>query len=224
MKKFWFFDLDGTLADTDGDIRLAWKAALADLGVGCPRFDRDFVAGPPIEEMAKTLLPEIYTDEFGARLRKLFGVKYDTGGFPATREYDGVMDAVRRLKDAGARVFVLTNKRWAGAVALAEKFGWEAVFEKIYAGDMHADDPAVGKMKKPALLAFAMRELGAPADECVMVGDTANDFLAATENGVESVGVAWGYGRPDELALADRTVRTPAEIAPFCGNGPENHI
>ena len=33
MKRFWFFDLDGTLADTDGDIRLAWKAALADLGL-----------------------------------------------------------------------------------------------------------------------------------------------------------------------------------------------
>ena len=36
MKKLWFFDLDGTLADTDRDIREAWKATLADLGLECP--------------------------------------------------------------------------------------------------------------------------------------------------------------------------------------------
>ena len=62
MKKLWFFDLDGTLADTDRDIREAWKATLADLGLECPGFDAGFVAGPPIEDMAKTLFPEIYTD------------------------------------------------------------------------------------------------------------------------------------------------------------------
>lgn len=43
-----FFDLDGTLADTDGDIRLAWKAAMADMKLECPRFDELFVAGPTI--------------------------------------------------------------------------------------------------------------------------------------------------------------------------------
>ena len=53
--KYYFFDLDGTLADTDGDIRASWKAALADLGVSCPTFDKEFVAGPPLEEMAKKL-------------------------------------------------------------------------------------------------------------------------------------------------------------------------
>jgi phosphoglycolate phosphatase len=212
MKKFWFFDLDGTLADTDGDIRAAWKAALADMGVECPSFDRDFVAGPPIEEMAKTLLPGVYTDAFGAELRRHFGERYDTGGFPSTREYDGVMDAVRRVKAAGGRVFILTNKRHAGALAIAAKFGWEKVFEKIYAGDMYAHDPKVGKLHKNALLALVMRELSAKPCECVMVGDTANDFNAAKENGVDSLGVAWGYGTPVELALAGRIVRTPAEI------------
>ena len=39
MRRFCFFDLDGTLADTDRDIREAWKAALRDLGLDCPDFD-----------------------------------------------------------------------------------------------------------------------------------------------------------------------------------------
>ena len=212
MKKIWFFDLDGTLADTDGDIRLAWKAAMRDMGLECPSFDRDFVAGPPIEEMARSLFPGIYTDTLGAELRRRFGERYDTGGLPATSEYPGVLDAVRRIKARGARVFIATNKRVAGAKAMALKFGWTDTFEKIYAGDMLFADGTGPKMKKPALLAHAMDELGVGPADCILVGDTANDFLAARENGMESVAVAWGYGKPAETALAGRIVRSPEEL------------
>lgn len=214
MKRYWFFDLDGTLADTDGDIRASWKASLADMGVSCPDFDRDFVAGPPMEEMAKALLPDICTPEFAAELRRRFGEHYDGDGFPNTFEYPGVMDAVRRLKALGARLFIVTNKRYAGAVAMAAKFAWMDVFEKLYAGDMHDGDPSIGRMRKPQLVAFVLKELGADASDAVMVGDTANDFAAASENGVESIAVAWGYGKPGELALAGRVVNSPAELVP----------
>lgn len=212
MKRFWFFDLDGTLADTDPDIRGAWKAALADLGLSAPTFDRDFVAGPPIEEMAKKLLHDVYTPEIGMRIRERFALRYDHDGFPLTKEYPGVLDAVKRISAAGGRVFIATNKRYAGAVAMAEHFGWNAVFEKVYAGDMHMDDPKIGRMRKPALVAFIMREHGAKCGECVLVGDTCSDFEAARANSIESVGVAWGYGDPDELAQATRIARTPADI------------
>ena len=60
-RRFCFFDLDGTLADTDPDIRGAWKAALADLGLECPSFDEKFVAGPPIDEMTRILFPGAFT-------------------------------------------------------------------------------------------------------------------------------------------------------------------
>ncbi len=211
-KRFWFFDLDGTLADTDGDIRLAWKAALADMDVECPNFDRDFVAGPPIEEMARRLMPDTYTDEFGEELRRLFGRHYDGDGFPTTREYPGVMERVRALRDAGARVFIATNKRWEGASALAAKFGWMDVFERLYTGDMFKNDPTVGKMRKPQLLAYIMREVGAKPEECVMVGDTSSDFEAAEKNMIESVAVTWGYGKNEELRAATRVASTPQEI------------
>ena len=212
MKKLWFFDLDGTLADTDRDIREAWKATLVDLGLECPGFDASFVAGPPIEDMAKTLFPENYTDALGAAIRKGFGEHYDNDGFPNTVECPGIVDRVRALKASGATVVVATNKRYVGARLIAEKFGWERVFDGIYAGDMFKDDPAIGKMTKSALLSFLMRKYSAAPYECVIVGDTKSDFVAAKDNGIESVGVAWGYGKPEELALASRIAATPAEI------------
>jgi hypothetical protein len=77
MKRLWFFDLDGTLADTDRDIREAWKAVLRDMGIECPNFDRDFVAGPPIEEMARSLFPGIFTPYFSS-LSCMFSRTIDT--------------------------------------------------------------------------------------------------------------------------------------------------
>lgn len=206
MKHYWFFDLDGTLADTDKDIREAWRATLSDLGIECPNFDRDFVAGPPIEAMAEILFPGLYTDELGVKLRAGFGGHYDHDGFPDTFEYPGVMDAVRKLKALGCEVFIATNKRFAGATLMAAKFGWDKVFDFIYAGDMYKDDPSIGKLKKPALLAKILAERGISAADAVMVGDTASDFEAARANGIESIGVTWGYGKPAELAMADRLV------------------
>lgn len=210
--KYLFFDLDGTLADTDGDIRASWKAAMADLGVDCPRFDEDFVAGPPLEDMARKLLPDVYTDELGRNIRERFGCHYDNDGFPNTFEYPGVLDAVRTLKAEGARVFIVTNKRYAGASAMAAKFGWNDVFEKLYAGDMHDADPAIGRMNKTRLIAFVMDEIGAAPGECVMIGDTVNDFAAAAANGVASIGVKWGYGGEGDLAKAGRIVASAAEL------------
>ena len=212
MKRFWFFDLDGTLADTDCDIRFAWKCALKDLGLECPGFDERFVAGPPIEEMAKALFPETYSDKLALDIRIGFGRHYDNDGFPNTREYPGIMDRVREIKASGGRPFIVTNKRYVGAIAMAKKFGWLSVFEGLYAGDMYKDDPAIGKLRKPELLARVMRELGADASESVMVGDTKSDFEAARNNGMESVAVAWGYGTPGELEEADRIARKAEEV------------
>lgn len=201
--KYWFFDLDGTLADTDRDIREAWKAALGDLGLTCPDFEAKFVAGPPIDDMARMLFPDIFTQKLADDIRAGFARHYDADGFPNTREYPRVMDAVRRLKARGDYVAIVTNKRYAGATALARLFGWDKAFDGIYAGDMYA--ATVGKLRKGALLARLIAELGAAKENCTMVGDTSSDFVAAEENGIRSVGVTWGYGKPEELARA--TVR-----------------
>jgi phosphoglycolate phosphatase-like HAD superfamily hydrolase len=57
-----------------------------------------------------------------------------------------------------------------------------------------------------------MRKYAAAPCDCTIVGDTKSDFLAAKDNGIESVGVVWGYGKPEELALASRIAATPAEV------------
>ena len=205
-REFVFFDLDGTLADTDPDIRRAWKAAISDLGLECPRFDELFVAGPPIDEMVRILFPDSFSQSLADGIRRAFAAHYDNDGFPATKEYPGVIDDVRRLKSEGRTVAIVTNKRFSAALAMARHFGWDRVFDGVYAGDMFAADGA-GRLRKPELLARVIGSYGAAPGLCALVGDTANDFEAAAANGVMSIGVAWGYGTPAELSLADAICR-----------------
>ena len=209
----YFFDLDGTLADTDRDIREAWRAALDEMGIVCENFERDFVAGPPIEVMAEKLFPGRYTPQLGLELKRRFGVHYDQDGFPNTKEYPGVLERVKELKKPCNQVFIATNKRYAGAKKMAEKFGWNRIFDGIYASDMYAEDPAVGKLTKTGLLGKILADRGLFAAESVMIGDTSSDFIAAKETGMKSIGVAWGYGTAEELAMADIVVNDMKEIS-----------
>ena len=211
---FYFFDLDGTLADTDRDIREAWKAALKDLGIECPDFETKFVAGPPIDEMTKKLFPDQFTTALANDIRIGFARHYDTDGFHNTKEFPGVIDAVKRLKARGDKVLIVTNKRFAGATQMAKKFGWDQLFDGLHAGDMDVEKglPNAVKLRKPELLARVISALGAKKDECIMVGDTISDFEAATACGIRSIGVTWGYGKPTELANASMTVNSADQL------------
>ncbi len=202
IAKNWFFDLDGTLADTYADITDCWRKTVAELGLDTERFDRLFKVGPSIDDITRRMYPERYSKELCEAVREGFSRHYDTERFPLTKEYPGIIGDIRRLKSLGARVFVVTNKRWKAVRLMAEHFGWDEVFDGFYASDMHKDD-AVGVLKKADLLALAMKENRCEASSCVMVGDTINDFEAAAANGVRSIAVPWGYGDASELAKAD---------------------
>lgn len=212
--KYYFFDLDGTLADTDRDIRESWKAALVDLGLDCPDFDEKFVSGPPIDEMAKALFPDRYTDELANGIRVRFASHYDTDGLPNTVEYGEAVEAAKALKARGDYVAIVTNKRYLGATAVVRKFGWDGLFDALHTGDMDValGKPGGRKLRKTELLKRVIADLGAPLSDCVMIGDTKSDFEAADYCGIESIAVTWGYGKPEELALATKTITSASQL------------
>ena len=207
--RHYFFDFDGTLCDTDADIRLAWKNALAEIDLPHRDFDSVFRNGPPIDEVTRSLFGEdATTPELIARMRTLFRRHYDEGGFPNTRPYPGIEDWLVRIKSRGACAYIVTNKRYCATNLLVDKLGWRSLFKTVYSSDMFMDTP-IGKLKKPDLLAEALRREGAAPAESVMVGDSANDFSAARANGIRSIGCSWGYGAPGDLEMADEILDAP---------------
>lgn len=193
----WFFDLDGTLARTGEDIRLAWLAALRQLGRDTTHFDEVFSIGPTLEKVTYDLYPDA-TPELVADLLKAFKPLYDESGFPNTEPYVGVPEMLQTLKASGAKLYIVTNKRHAPTQRIAVKFGWDRLFDGIW-----SYDSLEVKYAKPELLARLLKDLNVNPQQAVMVGDTRGDVNSGRVNGLRTIGVTYGYGVREELAEAD---------------------
>lgn len=211
MRQHWFFDFDGTLCDTEADIKSAWRAALRNIGRDCPHFDRVYRTGPTLEQVVYMLFDDA-TPALVDAVKAQFRTCYDASGFPATRPYPWVPAWLADLKRQGCRIYVATNKRWAPTRILMEKLGWVSLFDGFYTVDMFVDPAAKAatsaalpkrSLTKAELLAEVMRARGiAPAD-AVMVGDTQGDVTSGAAVGMYTIGCTWGYGTREELEGAN---------------------
>lgn len=197
-KKHWFFDFDGTLCDTEADIKSAWRAALKALGRDCPQFDRIYKTGPTIDQVVYMLFDDA-TPELVEQIRDLFKKYYDASGFPETHPYPWVPGWLDALKKQGCQIYIATNKRYAPMVPLMEKLGWTTYFDGFYSFDVYPGE----KLKKADLLLRIMAERKINPADAVMVGDTAGDVLAGKGAGLPTIGCTWGYGSREELEGAD---------------------
>jgi phosphoglycolate phosphatase len=188
---------------------MAWKRAIAALGLDLSRFDEVFTIGPTLEKLTRELYPDA-DDSLVERLLAEFRPLYDESGFPNTVPYPGVERLLAELKNAGAKIYIVTNKRHAPTVKLAAKFGWDRIFDGIWSYDTFPQ-----KYKKGDLLARLLAELGADASDSAMVGDTKGDIDAGRENGMFAVGLTYGYGTREELAEADCIFESADALARF---------
>jgi len=207
VHRHWFFDLDGTLARTDEDIVVAWKGALTALGRDLTRFDEVFRIGPTLEKVVYELYEDA-TPELVADVTARFRPLYDASGFPHTVPYPGIPELLAAIRAAGGRTYIVTNKRHAATQLIAKKFGWDRLMDGVWSYDTFGT-----KYKKAELLGKLLKDLGASSSESVMVGDTGGDVEAGKANGTATIGVSYGYGTREEIALADYVFEAAPDIA-----------
>jgi phosphoglycolate phosphatase len=108
--------------------------------------------------------------------------------------YPGVWEAVERLRTAGKRMAVLTNKPELVSRAIVEGLGVGPHFFRVYGGNSF-------EFKKPNPIGVErlMAETGAGLAETLMVGDSSVDVQTARNAGVACCGVTYGF-QPETLA------------------------
>src|SRR4029079_6014558 len=109
----------------------------------------------------------------------------------------------------GRNLFIVTSKTADFARGVAEHFGIAR-----YCRALDGRDLGGRPEHKATLLGQFLHVHAVPAGDTVMIGDRADDVIAARANGVRTIGALWGYGSERELieAGADTVCATPAEL------------
>ena len=200
-----YLDLDGTLTDPYEGIS---KSLLYSLEPWDITFEGDSVhhlVGPPLRDTYGVLG---LSSEEAERAVDRFRERYDVIGWSENRVFDGIPEALERLRAAGLRLGIATSKPTGSARRIAEHFGLSAHLEFVAGASLDSSRDA-----KADVIAWARSEFG--AGHGWMVGDRSHDIKGGKAHGLGTVGVTWGFGGRAELeeAGADHVVEAPAELA-----------
>lgn len=188
------FDLDGTLADTSGDLIAAANACFVARGLGellDPVEDaliafhggRAMLRAGYARMSAEFLLPPGAEDQDYQDLL----VHYGKNIAVHTRLYPGARDAIEQLLDLGFRLAVCTNK----PAALAEVLLRELAIRDSFGSLIGADSLPVRK-PDPRPYHAAVEAAGGEPARSFLIGDTETDRRTASAAGVRVALVAFG--------------------------------
>lgn len=186
------FDLDGTLLNTLEDLCDSTNAALAQYGYPTRTIDevRRFVGNGVKLLMLRAL--GIEKPEDNAEFEDVFAAfraHYAEHSNDHTRPYDGVMELMQHLQDAGIEMAIVSNKLDPAVKQLNELYFRQYITVAI------GENEAAGVKKKPApdTVYTALRELGIAAEDAVYIGDSEVDLATAKNSGLPCISVTWGF-------------------------------
>ena len=195
------FDLDGTLADTSGDLIAAANACFQARGLGDlldPVADQltAFHGGRAMLRLGFSRLGDVDEAEIDADYPKLLD-HYREAIDVHTRLYPGTVEALDALRDAGYTLGICTNKPEALAELLMSKLGIRDRFASL----VGADTLPVRK-PDPVPLVAAIERAGGDLAKTVLIGDTETDVKTGDAIGVPVVFVSFG---PEGTGIARLT-------------------
>ena len=203
------FDLDGTLTDPGEGITNSVVYALKKYGIHISDRTKLYkFIGPPLQESFEIFygFPEEKAREAVAYNRK----HYSKTGIFENKVYDGMEDALKKLKASGKKLVVATAKPELFANQILEHFHLSEYFSFVAGANMDGT-----RTKKDEVIAFALESCQiTDCSNVVMVGDREHDVFGAAKFGIDAIGVLYGYGTKEELegAGAAYLVETPGDI------------
>ncbi len=209
-KEYIFFDLDGTLTDSQEGICKGLSIMMEHFGIDPAKIDMNVFLGPSLWYTCPKYLGlnEKQTEEAVTVFRKFY---FDKGIY-INRLYDGVLDLLEGLKAAGKKMAVATGKPENQAKIVTDYFKISSYFEFI--GGSSLDDT---RSTKSQVIAHTIKNCSINDSELskiIMIGDRQNDIQGAKDNKIDSLGILWGYGTKTELttAGANYIFQTPQEV------------
>lgn len=196
------FDLDGTLVDSAGDMTAQLNTILIErnlepilvattslfLGDGMRSFARRAFCLRGVTDMEEAI------DTFISR--------YEHTDHQMTKPYDGVIETLSVLRDAGWKISVCTNKNELIAIDILKQTDLLRFMDVVCGGDTVSF-----KKPDPRHLSAVVARADYEKFPRIMIGDNWNDFEAARAYGIAFAFASWGYGSLPEDCTAVNLIK-----------------
>ena len=125
-------------------------------------------------------------------------------GWTENAVYPGIPETLSKLQQAGVRLHVATSKPEVYARRIIEHFRLGDFFHGVFGAELDGT-----RSNKTELLRYALSVTSPRAS--TVVGDREHDCVGASNNGLDFIGVLYGYGSFEELrdAGAEHVVEAP---------------
>lgn len=199
------FDLDGTLLYTLEDLADSVNHILKVYGYPVHTYEeiRSYI-GSGARRLIEMSLPEGTDPDTVASAFEDFKKYYTEHSRIKTRAYPGIMDMLKKFKENGINMAIVSNKN-AEAVAELQKY----YFEDLIAFAVGEG----GKIKRkpdPSSILHVISHFG--SQKALYVGDSLNDKLASDNAKVDCCLVSWGFGYDIEALNPTYLVDTVKEL------------
>lgn len=208
--KYLLFDFDGTIAESSDGIIASMQYALNKSGINISFTNEEIcrAIGPPLQPMIKRLFGNKINNNIADNIAVNYRRHYSQTGLYKVKLYDGIKKMLHTL-DKKYSLYIVSSKPKDFIAKLTPKLEIESFFKGIYGPGLELSPTDKGN-----LIAELRSEIGCGATECIMIGDKAEDVIAAKQNDIKAIGITYGYGTLIELkeAKADIIVDTPEGI------------
>ena len=195
------FDLDGTLVDSVPDLASSVNAMLTTLNLKNFPIDtiRSWVGNGAKILVERALsgqreIEQALDVQYGMRALEIFLAHYRDNVCVDTCLYDDVKNTLKTLKQRGYILHIVTNKPLEFVSPILTTLEIEKSFDMILGADSLPK-----KKPDPLPLSHLCHAHGLTVDECLMVGDSKNDILAANAIKMQSVAVTYGYNYGENI-------------------------
>lgn len=194
------FDLDGTLTDPGIGITNSVAYALEKWGIEVPDHTElyKFIGPPLVDSFMKYYS---FSEPKAERAVEYYREYFKSKGIFENELYNGIKELLQTLKEDGKTVVLATSKPEVFAKQILEYFDIDKYFD--FAAGATLDST---RNKKGDVIAHALENCNIQdLSTVLMVGDREQDINGAKQNGIDSLGVLFGYGNLEELQTAGAT-------------------
>lgn len=182
------FDMDGTILNTIDDLGGCCNVILEKHGYPTHTIEEyKYFVGNGIPKLIERALPAGTVPEIHKKILAEYIEYYSLHSADKTAPYDGIVECIKKLRAAGVKVAVNTNKVQAAAEVLCKKY-FPGCFD-IIAGFKDGIPPKPAPDGINAILKSEKIE----RENACYIGDSDVDFLCGKNSGLDFVGVDWGF-------------------------------